>query len=83
VKEEFDSNSSMSAEDSFRAKASLEACRRPLLNVERSIIRASLFASRPSTVEASRRAMATCVNAMLILIILHIDIEIIGHKESQ
>jgi hypothetical protein len=72
VNEEFDSSSSMSA-DSFAAKASLEACRRPLLNVERSIIRASLFASRPSAAEASRRAIAACVNAVLILFIFHIE----------
>jgi hypothetical protein len=73
----------MSAEGSLTAKASLEACRRPLLNVERSKIRWSLFANRPSAAEASRRAMAACVDAVLILIVRHIDIKIVGRNESQ
>jgi hypothetical protein len=81
VKEDCDSKSSMSIEGSLAAKAALEACRRPLPSVERSIIRASLIASRPSADEASRRAMAACVDAVLILIFLHIDIEIVGRKK--
>lgn len=73
----------MSAAGSFTAKASLEARRRPLLNVERSEIRISLFTNRPSAAEASRRAMATCVDAVLIFVTLHIDIEIVGHKRKS
>ena len=81
VKEDCDSSSSMSIEDSFTAKASLEACRRPLLNVERSMIGASLFANRPKTYEASRKAIAACVDALLMLIVFCIDIEIVGRKK--
>ena len=73
----------MSAEGSFTAKASLEACRRPLLNVERSKIRGSLFANRLSVAEVSRRAMAACVDAVLILVVRHVGIKIVGRNENQ
>ena len=83
VKEEFDSSSSISAEGFVTAKASLETCRRPLLNVEGSKIRMSLITNRPSAAEASRRAMVACVDAVLILIVRHIDIKIVGRNENQ
>jgi hypothetical protein len=71
AKEDWDSSSSKSSRGSFMANASLEACRRPLLIVERNTVRISFVTNRPSADGTSRKAMVACVDAAQMFVVLY------------